>query len=170
MSPFPVIEMPDGNHLYPDDRISLVVEEDWVGKTRTDDGLSATFIFFTNDPLPMRVKALDLDDGHIVCERTDVVGGYIHIDQDTFVRYVAEGKILQMVRPLYPGPHRFINRFTEVEEKILYATPRRDSRTRQFGYVVESLRRHEVEHLFLTEKQLLNRAKPATIQPEGVTP
>lgn len=167
MTTIPYIKMTDGDDFFPRDRITLEVDESRLGGTDTGDGVVATFPFVDTEPIPLRLAWIDQEDGRVVCERDGEDEGYVHMDRSTFVRYAAEGRIKQMTHALYTGPHRFVNRHTELEERILYSTARRDTTTRQFGYLIESRRAQGVEHLFLTEKQLLNRAKPSAIQPEG---
>lgn len=165
----PYIEMTDGEHFFPRDKILLTIEESMLGGTETGDGIVATFPLVTPDPIPLRIAWIEAHGGRVVCERDDGEDGYVHLDSETFIRYAVLGHIRQLTRPLYEGPHRFINRHTELEERILYSTPRRDTKTRQFSYLVESRRAHGIEHLFLTEKELLNRAKPSEVHPEGET-
>lgn len=162
----PFIEMSHGDHFYPRDHIALTVDEARLGSTDTGDGVLATFVFDTPGPYPLRIDWIEADGGAVVCAREDD-DGFVHLDRATFARYANEGRIAQLTRPLYEGPHRFINRYTELEEHILYATPRRDSRTRQFAYLVESRRAGSIEHLLLTEPELLKRAKPSEVHPEG---
>lgn len=167
MTTIPYIKMTDGDDFFPRDRITLSIEESRLGGNDTGDGVVATFPFLSTDPIPLRIAWIEQVEGRIICERDGTEEEYVHMDETTFVRYANEGRIVQMTRPLYEGPHRFINRWTELEERILFSTPRRDTTTRQFGYLIESRRAQSVEHLFITEKQLLNRAKPSAVQPEG---
>lgn len=169
MTTIPYIKMSDGDDFYPRDRISLSVDESRLGDTDTGDGVVATFPFVDTSPIPLRISWIEPESGRVICERDGNEEGYVHMDEVTFVRYATEGRIVQLTRPLYEGPHRFVNRHTELEEHILYSTTRRDTKTRQFGYLIESRRAQGIEHLFLTEKQLLSRAKPSAIQPEGAT-
>lgn len=163
----PYIEMTNGEHFFPRDKIELTIEESRLGGTETGDGVVATFPLVTTDPIPLRISWIEAHGGRIVCERDDGEDGFVHLDGETFTRYALVGNIVQLTRPLYEGPHRFFNRFTDLEERILYSTPRRDTKTRQFGYLVESRRARGIEHLFLTETELLNRAKPSEFHPEG---
>lgn len=170
MTTIPFIAIPDGEHFFPRDKILLTLDESRLGSTDTGDGVVSTFPLQSTEPIPLRISWIEAEGGRIVCSLDDGQEGYIHLDRDTFVRYVVDRRISQLTRPLYEGPHRFINRHTELEERILYSTPRRDTKTRQFGYLIESRRASGVEHLFLTEKELLNRAKPSEFEPEGVNP
>ena len=165
----PYIDMKDGEHFFPRDKIELSIDEERLGSTETGDGIAATFPLLSTDPLPLRISWIEAGGGRVVCERDDESDGYVHLDTATFTSYAREGKIRQLTKPLYEGPHRFVNRHTELYEHILYSTPRRDTKTRQFGYLIESRRASGIEHLFLTEKELLNRAKPSEFHPEGVT-
>lgn len=162
----PFIEMSHGDHFYPRDHIALTIDEARTGSADTGDGVLATFPFETSGPYLLRIDWIEADGRNVVCTR-EGAEGYVHLDRATFVRYADEGRIVQLTRPLYEGPHRFTNRYTELEEHILYATPRRDSRTRQFAYLVESRRAGSVEHLLLVESELLKRAKPSEVHPEG---
>lgn len=162
----PFIAMSHGDHFYPRDHIALTVDGTRTGSTDTGDGVLATFPFETPGPYALRIDWIESGGGRVICAREDA-DGFVHLDQATFVRYANEGRIVQLTRPLYEGPHRFINRHTDLEEHILYATPRRDSSTRQFAYLVESRRSGHIEHLLLTEPELLKRAKPSEVHPEG---